>query len=173
MNGIPADVFNFHIMPAACENESLRTELANVKNKLDESTLTNGYLRFKLLEHLCSTSRLGTSWIDIYDFEIDYGKPKLGIDDFRFNIVKEGATLKEFRVFKLVESPVLNVQQAQKLLHRYGCHEYDSLTIQILTVEEREAELEPYHNGEGDEQWHRPEKICFMDLTNLQSEINT
>jgi len=173
MNSIPADVFNFHIMPAACENQSLRNELTNVKNKLDESFLTNEYLRFKLMEHLCSTSRIGTSWYDIYDCEFDYGKPKLGIDDFRFNIVKEGATLKDFRVFKLVESPILTVQQTQKLLHRYGCHEYDSLTIQILTVKEREAELEPYHNGEGDEQWHCPEKICFMDLTNLQSEINT
>ena len=116
------------------------------------------------MEHLCSTSRLGTSWIDIYDFEIDYGKPKLGIDDFRFNIVKEGATLKEFRVFKLVESPILTVQQTQKLLHRYGCHKYDNFTIQILTAEEREAELEPFHHGEGDEQWHRPERIFFMDF---------
>ena len=173
MNGIPVDVFNFHIMPAACDNESLRTELANVKNKLDESTLTNGYLRFKLLEHLCSTSRLGTSWIDIYDFEIDYGKPKLGIDDFRFNIVKDGVTLKEFRVLKFVEIPILTVQQTQKFLHRWGCHEYDNFTIQILTAEEREAELEPFDNGEGDEQWNWPERMFYMDLTNLQSEINT
>ena len=164
MNSIPADVFNFHIMPAACENQSLRTELTNVKNKLDESTFTNEYLRFKFMEQFCITSRLGSSWEDIYDFEIDYGKPKLGIDDFRFNIVKEGATLKEFRVFKLVESPILTVQQTQKLLHRYGCHEYDSFTIQILTAEEREAELEPFHHGEGDEQWHRPERIFFMDF---------
>jgi hypothetical protein len=35
---IPADVFNFHIMPAACENESLRNKLTNVKNELEEST---------------------------------------------------------------------------------------------------------------------------------------
>ena len=163
MNGIPADVFNFHIMPAACENQSLRTKLTNVKNKLDESFLTNDYLRFKFMEQFCIASRLGASWNHIYDCEIDYGKPKLGIDDFRFNIVnQEGATLKEFRVFKLVEIPILTVQQIQKLLHYYGCHKYDSLTIQILTVEEREAELEPYHNGEGDEQWHRPENIFFM-----------
>jgi hypothetical protein len=163
MNGIPADVFNFHIMPAACENQSLRTKLTNVKNKLDESFLTNDYLRFKFMEQFCLASRLGASWDDIYDCGIDYGKPKLGIDDFRFNIVnQEGATLKEFRVFKLVEIPILTVQQIQKLLHNYGCHKYDSLTIQILTVEEREAELEPYHNGEGDEQWHRPENIFFM-----------
>ena len=155
-------------MPAACENQSLRTKLANVKNKLDESFLTNGYLRFNLLEHLCRTSRLGTSWYDIYGFEVDYGKPKLGIDDFRFNIVKEGATLKEFRVLKFVESPVLNVQQTQTLLHHYGCHKYDSFTIQILTAEEREAELEPFHRGESDEQWHRPERMFFMDFTLLQ-----
>ena len=116
------------------------------------------------MKHLCRTSRLGTSWIDIYDFEVDYGKPKLGIDDFRFNIVKDGVTLKEFRVLKLVESPVLTVQQTQKLLHHYGCHKYDNLTIQILTVEEGEAELEPFHNGEGDEQWHRPEITFFMDF---------
>ena len=164
MNSIPADVFNFHIMPAASENQSLRTELTNVKNKLDESTFTNEYLRFKFMEQFCITSRLGSSWEDIYDFEIDYGKPKLGIDDFRINIVKDGVTLKEFRVLKFVEIPILTVQQTQKFLHRWGCHEYDNFTIQILTAEEREAELEPFHHGEGDEQWHRPERIFFMDF---------
>ena len=163
---IPTDVFNFHIMPAACENESLRNELTNVKNKLEESTGMNKYLRYNLMQRFCLV-RASTSWNDIYiyDDEVDYGKPKLGIDDFRFNIVKEGATLKEFRVLKFVELPILTIQQIQQLLHGYGCHKYDSLSIQILTVEEREAELEPDQNGEGDEpdeQWHRPELLYFM-----------
>ena len=170
---IPTDVFNFHIMPAACENESLRNELTNVKNKLEESTGMNKYLRYNLMEKFCVCSRLGASWEDIYinECEVDYGKPKLGIDDFRFNIVKEGATLKEFRVLKFVELPILTIQQIQQLLHRYGCHKYDSLSIQILTVEEREAELEPDQNGEGDEpdeQWHRSELLFlrFMIFKN-------
>ena len=161
---IPTDVFNFHIMPAACENESLRNELTNVKNELEESTGMNKLLRYNLMDKFCCCSRLGASWEDIYifDCEVDYGKPKLGIDDFRFNIVKEGATLREFRVLKFVELPILTIQQIQQLLHRYGCHKYDSLSIQILTVEEREAELEPYHRGESDEPWHRPELMYFM-----------
>ena len=161
---IPTDVFNFHIMPAACENESLRNELTNVKNELEESTSMNKLLRYNLMERFCLV-RASTSWNDIYiyDDEVDYGKPKLGIDDFRFNIVKEGATLREFRVLKFVELPILTIQQIQQLLHRYGCHKYDSLSIQILTVEEREAELEPdLHEDQRVVPWHRPELLYFM-----------
>jgi hypothetical protein len=165
MNGIPADVFNFHIMPAACENQSLRTELTRLRNQLESETSMKVYLRAELMRSLCTLGdRL---WYhDIYglgDMDNNYGKPTRGIDDFRVNIMG-GATLKEIRVLKFVESSVPTEEQLMKILNWWGAKLTDTLSIQILTAQEREAELIQMHNGEDDKAFTRPELIYCMDF---------
>ena len=165
MNGIPADVFNHHIMPAACENQSLRTELTRLRNQLESETSMKVYLRAELMRSLCTLA--GKLWYhDIYgigDTDNNYGKPTRGIDDFRVNIMG-GATLKEFRVLKFVDSSVPAEEQLMKILNWWGAKLTDTLSIQILTAEEREAELIQMHNGEDDKAFTRPELIYCMDF---------
>ena len=165
MNGIPADVFNHHIMPAACENQTLRAELTKVRTALEEETSMNMYLRFNLLRHFCSLA--DKVWYhSIYgmgDMDNNYGKPTIGIDDFRVNIVG-GETLKEYRVLKLVESPVPTEAQTMKILNCFGNQLTDTLSVQMLSAEEREAEMIPMHNGEGQEAFTRPELIYCMQF---------
>lgn len=165
MNGIPADVFNHHIMPAACENQTLRAELTRVRTALESETSMNMYLRFNLMRHFC---RLADKlWYhDIYglgDMDNNYGKPTRGIDDFRINIVG-GETLKEYRVFKMVESSVPTEEQVMKILNHFGAQLTDISAVQILTAEERQAELINMHNGEDDKAFTRPELIHCMDF---------
>ena len=166
MNGIPADVFNHHIMPAACENQTLRAELTRVRTALEEETSMNMYLRCELMRSLCSLAdRL--NWYDVYgmgDTDNNYGKPTRGIDDFRVNIIG-GETLKEYRVFKMVESPVPTETQTMKILNFFGNRLTDTLSVQILTSAEREAELILMHNGEEDgDAFTRPEFIYCMQF---------
>ena len=165
MNSIPADVFNFHIMPTACENQSLRTELTRLRNQLESETSMKVYLRAELMRSLCTLGdRL--NWCDIYglrDMDNNYGKPTRGIDDFRVNIIG-GETLKEIRVLKFVESSVPTEEQLMKILNWWGAKPTDTLSIQILTAQEREAELIQMHNGEDDKAFTRPELIYCMDF---------
>ena len=99
-----------------------------------------------------------------------------GIDDFRANVMNaRGVILKEYRVFKLAESPVPSETQVRNMLRWYGAKGTSSIQIRILTAEEREAELEwaPDSDEEWDEAneleptpadraWKRPEFLpCF------------
>ena len=165
MNSISADVFNHHIMPAACESQTLRTELARVRNLLESKTSMNQFLRLEMMTYLCSMKKL--LYHHIYGVgdtqENDFGIPKRGIDDFRVNIVG-GETLKEYRVFKLVESPVPTAEQTTKLLVWWGNNLTDATSIQILTAEERQAELIPMHCGLDAKAFIRPELIYCMDF---------
>ena len=165
MNGIPSDVFNHHIMPAACENQTLRAELTRVRTALESETSMNMYLKFDLMRHFCTLA--DKLWYhDIYglgDMDNNYGKPTRGIDDFRINIVG-GETLKEYRVFKMVESSVPTEEQVMKILNHFGAQLTDISAVQILTAEERQAELINMHNGEDDKAFTRPELIHCMDF---------
>ena len=103
---------------------------------------------------------------DIYglgDMDNNYGKPTRGIDDFRINIVG-GETLKEYRMFKMVESSVPTEEQIMKILNHFGAQLTDISAVQILTAEERQAELINMHNGEDDKAFTRPELIHCMDF---------
>ena len=51
-----------------------------------------------------------------------------------------------------------------KILNWWGAKLTDTLSIQILTAEEREAELIHMHNGEDDKAFTRPELIYCMDF---------
>ena len=181
MNGIPADVFNHHIMPAACENQTLRAELTRVRNQLDSKTLLVDYLRCELMRTMCESSG-NVEHYDIYgngEIEDEHNKPTRGIDDFRVNVVGRD-TLKEYRVLKLCESPVPTEVQTLKILNWWiePCYRLtDTVSIQILTTEEREAELIPMYNGERDENGHdafsRPDCIYYMNFMIEQDHRRT
>ena len=169
MNGIPADVFNHHIMPAACENQTLRAELTRVRNQLDSKTSLVDYLRCELMMKMCE---LGDKlcYSDIYgngEIEEEWNKPTRGIDDFRLNLISS-STFNRFRVLKLVDSSVPNKEQLIKILNFWGIKfkEYRPEQIQILTAEERDAELIPMHNGEDfkQEAFKRPRLIYCMEF---------
>jgi hypothetical protein len=95
----------------------------------------------------------------------NYGKPTRGIDDFRVNIVGR-ETLKEYRMFKMVESSVPTDEQVMKILNRFGAQLTDISAVQILTAEEREAELINMYNGGdfGHQAFTRPELIYCMEF---------
>ena len=166
MNGIPADVFNHHIMPAACENQTLRAELTRVRNQLDSKTSLVDNLRCELMRRMCDLGDKLQYW-DIYgngEIEEEWNKPTRGIDDFRLNLISS-STFNRIRVLKLVDSSVPNKEQLIKILNFWmggfiPCPEQ----IQILTAEERDAELIPMHNGEDDEAFTRPELIYCMEF---------
>ena len=89
-----------------------------------------------------------------------------GIDDFRVNVMDaRGAILREYRVFKFVESPVPSEAQVRNMLLFYGAALFAG-EIKILTAEERDAELALDLNAEwptpADRAWERPEFLpCF------------
>jgi len=106
---------------------------------------------------------------DIYgngEIEEEWNKPTRGIDDFRLNLLSS-STFNRIRVLKLVDSSVPNKEQLIKILNFWGIKfkEYRPEQLQILTAEERDAELIPMHNGEDDgEVFTRPELIYCMEF---------
>ena len=145
---IPDDIFTHHIMPAASEAESLRAELASVKEQLSSKIIFDHQLRFDLMKLMVKKR---CSIVDLYDYgfhvmrravvEEAVGKPLFAIDDFRFNVFQD-ETLYKFRVLKFTENPVPNKTEIQRILDRFGrldkCSKND---IYILTAEEHAAEI--------------------------------
>mgnify|MGYP006099731955 FL=1 len=64
----------------------------------------------------------------------------------------------------MVESSVPTEEQVMKILNHFGAQLTDISAVQILTAEERQAELINMHNGEDDKAFTRPELIHCMDF---------
>ena len=172
---IPDDVFTHHIMPAASEAESLRAELASVKEQLSSTISFNFKVRFDLMKLMVKKR---CSIVDLYDYgfhvmrravvEEAVGKPLFAIDDFRFNVFQD-ETLYKFRVLKFTENPVPNKTEIQRILDRFGVRvveSVDSNDIYILTAEEHAAEIAKFWQQKNGE-WVVPFGYCARKNGNL------